>query len=394
MGKPIGKLIMNITGLAATAALAGALISAPVAAQQHFDPERFGVLWPNTDFTQHSVPFEEIFSGGVPRDGIPPIYDPKSDTVEAVSPAFEPTEPVVTVVIEGEARAYPLGILMRHEIVNDELGGVPIAVTFCPLCNSAVVFDRRVDGEVNKFGVSGLLRHSDLVMWDHNTESWWQQFVGEGIVGEHTGTKLEMLPVRVESFAKFAERFPDGSVNVGSESFGGFNSVYLENPYIGYDQSGVAPAEQDRPFLFFGDLPEDEGIGPLTYVVAVGEEAWTIAALQDAGRVEHDDLVITWEPGQNSVMGERMISNGVDIGNVTVQRDDNGTMVDAVYDVTFAFAFNAFRPEGVIYQTAAAAPSGPLALLGLSTGMAALIGLVILLVVGFVSFRMFRKRAS
>ena len=101
------------------------------------------------------------------------------------------TEPVIGLVVNGDARAYPLKILIWHEIVNDTVGGVPVTVTYCPLCNSAIVFERTVDGRVLDFGTTGKLRNSDLVMYDRQTESWWQQFSGTAIVGAMTGTKLD-----------------------------------------------------------------------------------------------------------------------------------------------------------------------------------------------------------
>ncbi len=326
--------------IAMVAGLASFLAVGTAHAQRSFNPERDSGVW-TTDFSKHSVDFAEIFSGGVPRDGIPPIDDPVEMTLAEASEVLNDTAPVISISLNGESRAYPLGVLMRHEIVNDELGGVPISVTFCPLCNSAVVFDRRVGDQVLDFGVSGNLRHSDLIMWDRQTQSWWQQFIGEAIVGEMTGTLLEILPVRVEGFAIFKERFPDGTVNAGGESFGGFNQGYLFNPYGGYDSSA-------QPFLFFGDLPAE--IPPLAYVVAVEDQAWAIDLLRRERRIETDDLVITWAPGQNSVMGASSIADNQDIGNVTVQRLVDGELVDAVHDVTFAFSFNAFRPEGTLHQ--------------------------------------------
>jgi Protein of unknown function (DUF3179) len=117
---------------------------------------------------------------------------------------------VIGVVIDGDARAYPLRILIWHEIVNDVVGGVPVAVTYCPLCNTGIAFDRRVGEQVLELGTTGKLRNSDLVMYDRATESWWQQFLGEAIVGELTGARLTMLPSRLESFANFRERAPEG----------------------------------------------------------------------------------------------------------------------------------------------------------------------------------------
>jgi len=203
------------------------------------------------------------------------------------------------------------------------------------LCNSAVVFDRNVNGKLHTFGVSGKLRFSDLVMWDHETESWWQQFTGVGIVGQETGTQLTMLPVRVVSFDKFQEVHPEGEVLLSPRGGAGFN------PYVGYDTSA-------RPFLYKGNFPED--IRPLDYVVAVGDQAWALDLLSKEKRVETDDLVITWESGQNAAMDRRNISQGRDIGNVTVQRKDGDNLVDAVHDVTFAFSFHAFNPDGTIHK--------------------------------------------
>ena len=167
---------------------------------------------------------------------------------------------------------------MRHEIVNDNVGGVPVAVTYCPLCNSAIVFDARVDGKALQFGTTGNLRNSDLVMYDRTTESWWQQFLGEAIVGDLTGKKLKMLPSRIESFARFRKRFPNGKVLVPAFSFiRGFGA----NPYVGYDTS-------PRPFLYRRPLPN--GIPPLARVVAVGVEAWSLALLRSTHTMANAEL--------------------------------------------------------------------------------------------------------
>ena len=332
------RVLTTVSGLLVLAMLA---VAGEAVAQRSFDPERLGRLWPNTDFSRHSVPYDEIFVSGVARDGIPPIDDPVTTPLAEAQDLFGDTEPVISVHINGEARAYPLGVLMRHEIVNDELGGIPIAVTYCPLCNSAVVFDRRVGEDVLDFGVSGNLRHSDLIMWDRQTESWWQQFVGEGIVGEHTGTLLEILPVRVEAYGLFKERFPEGTVNTGSERLGGFHQAYRSTAYPGYDTSYAPP-------LFFGELPA--GIAPLAYVVAVGDQAWSLDLLREQGEIEAGDLVLSWTPGQNATMNTQLIAAGRDLGNVVVQRRVDGTLQDAVHDVTYAFSFNAFHPDGTLHR--------------------------------------------
>ncbi|MFQ5971556.1 MAG: DUF3179 domain-containing protein [Alphaproteobacteria bacterium] len=328
----------TIPNLSRAAALGIGVLFLAVSSPSHANPEVWKFEWPETDFEKTSISFGEILSGGPPKDGIPAIDDPAFGTIAEVDEQIADTEPVITVVIDGQAKAYPLSILMWHEIVNDELAGIPISVTYCPLCNSAVVFDRRVGDRVLDFGTTGKLRHSDLVMYDRQTESWWQQFIGEAIVGEMTGTLLEMLPVRVEPFGRFKERFPDGQVQLVPANF---RRAYGQNPYAGYDS---AP----RPFLFAGENPDD--IAPLAYVVAVEAEAWSLELLKREKRIEKDDLVITWEPGMNSALDSRVIAQGQDVGIVTVQRQTDNGLVDAVHDVTFAFAFNAFHPGATIHQ--------------------------------------------
>src|SRR5262249_20203409 len=135
----------------------------------------------DTGFSPHSVAYEEILSGGPPEDGIPPVGRP-SFVDRAVGRGLAPREPVISVAIGGEARAYPLRVMIWHEIVNDTVGGTPIAVTWCPLCNSSVVFDRRAGGRTLSFGTTGKLRNSDLVMYDRETQSSWHQYPGDPLI--------------------------------------------------------------------------------------------------------------------------------------------------------------------------------------------------------------------
>ena len=316
------------------AALAvAAVLALPAAAGAN--PMFWAGEWPNTDFSRHSVDLAEIMSGGPPKDGIPSIDDPRFVPVSEVTDLTD-TEPVIGVTVNGEARAYPLGILTRHEIVNDTIGGVPVTVTYCPLCNSSIVFDRRVDGQVLDFGTTGKLRNSDLVMYDRQTESWWQQFSGQAIVGKMTGKTLKMLPSRQESFARFRARAPNGKVLVSNQPF----RRYGINPYVRYDSAQF-------PFLFRGDLPE--GIAPMVRVVAVGGEAWSLPLLRKKGTIIQGDLVLSWEAGQNSALDTRLIRRGRDVGNVIVRRRNGDGFEDVVHDVTFAFVFHAFHPEGTIH---------------------------------------------
>ncbi len=299
--------------------------------------------WPKTDFTKHSVPFEEILSGGPPKDGIPaidaPSFKPAADIKELAD-----TEPVIGVVIEGEAKAYPLRVLMRHEIVNDTLAGVPISVTFCPLCNAAVVFDRRLDGMVLDFGTTGKLRNSDLVMYDRQTESWWQQFLGQGIVGKMTGKLLKIVPSRLESWANFKKRAPKGQVLVPASVFRSLSS-YCCNPYTRYDS-------QKAPYPMFLRVEMPEGIPAMMRVISLeGKgEAWTMALLREKKEIKvAGGITLKWTAGQNSALDSEVISKGKDVGNVTAQKDTSNGPMDVPYFVDFAFAYYKFYPDRPIH---------------------------------------------
>jgi len=127
--------------------------------------------WPRTDFSKRNIELSEVQSGGPPKDGIPSIDKPVLTVQAEADTWLDPREPVIAVTIKGQVRAYPLQILLWHEIVNDEIAGFPISATYCPLCDTAVVFDRQVNDKVLEFGVSGKLRNSDMVMYDRQTES-------------------------------------------------------------------------------------------------------------------------------------------------------------------------------------------------------------------------------
>ena len=302
------------------------------------EPPPFSTRSWSTDFTKHSVDWNEILSGGPPKDGIPAVDDPTFESVAAAAEWLTDQDPVILFQADGISRAYPLSILIWHEIVNDQVGSQPVSITFCPLCNASIAFDRRLDGMVLDFGTTGKLRNSDLVMYDRQTESWWQQFTGRAIVGELTGAALRMLPSRLESFARFRARHPDGEVLVPTDPR---LRAYGTNPYAGYER---AP----RPFLYGGPLPAE--IPPLQRVVRVGAEAWSLALVREKGRIEAGDLVITWEPGQASALDAGVIAQGIDVGNVLVQRRRaDGSMEDVVYSVDFAFAFRAFYPEAPLH---------------------------------------------
>jgi hypothetical protein len=242
-------------GAAWIAALSALLAGATVAtAQSPADRAE----WPKTDFARRTVDLAEIQSGGPPKDGIPALDRPRFVPVAAAKAWLKPKEPVIAVRGPGAARAYPIQILMFHEIVNDALAGRPIAVTFCPLCNASLVFDRRVDGRVLDFGTTGRLRKSDLVMYDRQTESWWQQFTGTGIVGHYAGTKLEVIASEIVAFEDFAAAYPGGAV-LSRDT--GHSRPYGHNPYRGYDRI------DQSPFLFSD--PVDKRLPPMERVLSV-----------------------------------------------------------------------------------------------------------------------------
>ncbi len=221
-----------VASLLAAAALTGCGIgSDDEAAEQEVEVPFSTAEWA-TDFSTNSVPLDEFVGGGPPKDGIPSIDVPKFVGVDEAEEFLDGSEPVAVVELEGEIRAYPLQILIWHEIVNDEIAGEPVAVTYCPLCNSTVAFRREVDGRPVEFGTTGMLRNSDLVMYDRATESWWQQITAEAVVGELTGTKLEVLPSQILAWDQFQRLHPGGRV-LSRET--GFDRNYGSNPYTGYD---------------------------------------------------------------------------------------------------------------------------------------------------------------
>lgn len=181
----------------------------------------------------------------MPRDGIPPIGKPKFVGFDDAGIWVAGREPVIALEHNGVSRAYPLQITTYHEIANDVIGGTPVIIAFCPLCNSSIVFDRTVFGATLRFGVSGNLHNSDLIMWDGLTETWWQQLTGECIVGDLAGVQLEFLPSQLLSYDEYKAAFPAGE---GLSLDTGFIWNYGRNPYTGYD------SVDDQPFLFRGDV--------------------------------------------------------------------------------------------------------------------------------------------
>ncbi|MDE0515956.1 MAG: DUF3179 domain-containing protein, partial [Acidimicrobiaceae bacterium] len=212
--------------------------------------------------------------------------------------------------INGDARAYPLRIMTWHELVNGTVGGVPVTVSYCPLCNSAVAYDRRVGDRILDFGTSGELFNSALVMYDRQTESLWSHYTGQAVVGHLTGTELDFIPVQTVSYESFLATHPQGHVlSVDT----GYARSYGQNPYEFYDSSS-------RPFLFSG--PIDDRLEPMTRVLALrhGGEGAVIPydALAERRVVQFSfagrDLVALYEPGTASALDSPVIAEGRDVG--------------------------------------------------------------------------------
>lgn len=335
-----------------------------------------------TDWNKHTVPYSELLALLPKRDGIPAIDDPQLITTEEASAWLASNEPVIAFEWAGDARAYPLQIMTYHEIVNDVVGDMPVTVSFCPLCNSAVVFDRTLDGTVYDFGTSGWLRHSDLVMYDRQTESLWQQFTGEGIVGKLAGRQLTLLPSSIVSFTDFEEVYPEGKV-LSRDT--GHQRPYGQNPYPGYDAIG------QNPFAFVG-VP-DGRLAAMERVITVSldnlDVAYPLSLLIDQGVInDHQagqEMVIFHVGGTSSALDAPIISFGADVGatgvfdpNLESQKltfvRENGIIKDEqtgsswnilghategplagqtlnpiVHGDHFWFAWAAFRPETMIF---------------------------------------------
>ena len=308
----------------------------------------------DTDFRFHTVPYSEIRSV-IPRDNIPSIDSPEFLSPTEASAWLKDVEPVVFLEIDGDARAYPLQILTWHEIVNDEVGGVPVAVTFCPLCNSAIAFDRLFDGVELDFGVSGNLRNSDLIMYDRQTHSWWQQFTGEGIVGKYAGRNLQHLPASIVSFADFRRAHPDGQV-LSRDT--GYTRQYGRNPYAGYDTA------DGNPFLFRGDL--DGRLLPVERVIAVTidgvDVAFPLTVLQEEGAINYSvgerRIAVFHRFGTASALDGGSIAESRDVGAAGVFNADLGGEA-----LTFVAQDGVIKDQqtGSVWNILGRAVEGPLA---------------------------------
>ncbi len=252
----------------------------------------------------------DIISGGPPPDGIPAIDHPRFLRPAQVN-FLSADEPVLALQIGADARAYPVQILIWHEIVNDTVGGVPVAVTYCPLCNSAVAYGRRAAGRVLSFGTSGKLYDSNLVMYDRQTQSLWVQFTGQAVAGVLTGRQLRSYPMQTVAWGAWRAAHPDGWV-LSRDT--GYARPYGVNPYPGYDSI------QSSPFLFPGRV--NGRYTAMTRLVGLRHGGEAVAVLLTALRRQRvidltlagQPVIVWWQPGTASALSSATVAGGSDVG--------------------------------------------------------------------------------
>ena len=303
-------------------------------------PQYFGLDW-GTEWGIRIVDLEEL-SQGAGRDAIPAISSPLYWTIEEAAALYTDNVPMVQVRVGDDVRGFPLEILTWHEIVNDTIGGKPVTVTFCPLCNTAIAFESQIGEETFIFGVSGLLRNSDLVMYDRNTESLWQQSSGRAIVGTMVGARLQYVPASVVTLGQLRTAYPDALVMSRDT---GWNRPYGQNPYQGYDNP-----EHGGPYGFFFDRDSvDPRLPPAERVVSIegpsgAAVAYPWSALAQRG-VLHDsfdgiELVVFWTPGALSILDSGNLAQAREVGTTAVFE----TTLDGVG--TLSFEPNPADPDG------------------------------------------------
>lgn len=309
-----------------------------------------------TDFSRHTVPYAEVLSGGPPKDGIPALDAPRFVTAEAAAAWLGAQEPVVLVEVGETAKAYPLQVLTWHEIVNDEVGGVPVTVTFCPLCNTAIGFKREFDGQILDFGTTGRLRYSNLIMYDRQTETWWQQATGEAIAGRYAGSRLEFYPANIISWEEFRASYPHAEV-LSRDT--GYQRAYGRNPYAGYDNVN------NTPFLYRGPRTP-AALRPLARVLSVDLDGDTVAYPYEvlAERLVINDTVagqavaVFWQAGTASALDSASIAAGRDVGTgAAFSRELDGRVLEFEWDG----AAIRDRQTSSTWNLLGAATAGPLA---------------------------------
>ena len=285
------------------------------------NPKNIPFEW-KTDFSKHSVELSEI-QIVLPKGSFPTLDFPKFIGKEEGLNSFYKKEPVIAIEIEGKAKAYSLNILTRHEISNDILSDVPILVTYCPLCNSGIVYHRKVvyNGKENlmEFEPSGMLRNSDMVMLDRNTESLWQQLMGIAIAGELNKKQLDILPSLIISVEEFFNRYPNGQILSKQTGFADSEKYYGSNPYKSYDNKRSKPYE-----IFFNSDKIDNRLPPMERIVDIEDQGkYKVypfnlikkkSIINDSFKTKK--IVLFYQSGTVSVLDKTDINKSKNIGTV------------------------------------------------------------------------------
>ncbi len=280
------------------------------------------------DFSKHSIPLDEILSGGPEKDGIPAILKPKFMPADRAD-FLKNDDRVLAFESNGEAKAYPIKILNWHEIVNDAIGGRPILITYCPLCGTGMAFDPVIEGKHYTFGVSGLLYKSDVLMYDHQTESLWSQIQQEAVTGPLTGTRLRLLPLVHTTWQAWRAERPKTQV-LSTDT--GFRRDYTRDPYESY-------ARSDR--LMFPVGKGDDRLQPKAWVLGI--ELDGIARAYPFSELERGPEFFT------DVIGSKRVVLSYDRPSRTARIQDQGGQ-DLPAVVAYWFAWAAFHPKTEVYR--------------------------------------------
>ncbi len=287
---------------------------------------------PKFDLTNVNIPKKEIRGGGPQKDGIPALTNPPTIT-PAKADYLAANDRVAGVTLEGVSRAYPLRILTWHEIVNDTVGGIPIAMTYCPLCDSVVVFDRRTSEGVKEFGVSGLLYNSNVLMYDRggNPEALWSQIRGESISGLKPGSSLDTLPVEVTTWASWSARRPETDV-LSIDT--GHKRQYDVDPYAEYFE---------RPELMFPVAHTDQRLPAKERVLGVWLADGTARAYPASAFVDKTKAVVIHDE-----LGGKPLEVRYDPASKGLAVASASDEVRWMYSLWFAWS--AFHPETTLYE--------------------------------------------
>ncbi len=282
------------------------------------------------DLSNATIPVKQIMHGGPPKDGIPAISNPKFVSVEQASHVSS-SDRIVGITLDGVSKAYPISILNWHEIVNDEVNGQHFAITYCPLCGTAVAFDAEIGGEVTEFGVSGLLYNSDVLLYDRNTESLWSQISSRSVAGKLVGTELARLPISHTTWQDWENKYPDTLVL--SEETGHFRD-YSRDPYAGYEKS--------RSLFFAVNNQAPESYHPKELIIGLEVNgtyrAYPFIELDKNGKSSFVD----------NLNGKKFTINWDSENRAVSIFDSSGKEIAGIQG--FWFAWFAFHPETEVFQ--------------------------------------------